>query len=286
MTWTRILRSLLLACVALASLGTSVALAAPAIATGQAEYFGIAGQTQALLHSDITPGCENADVRYTVEWGTSQAYGSTDSKSFNSPYGSRYDDYIQVMGLTPGSLYHYRGSATVTCRGGGGTVAGGDRCFVAGQVQADNSYNVTCPDATDPVQPAQPANPTGPTQPTQPTQPTDTVTPAKMFKVPGKRCKHPTRLAVWPEAVKTHGVPCRTITKLFQRNRGKLWSSKRFTLQPGPYKCVARSVEPSFALGFGLWKCSHGRSKWFWMSNEAFGHWADKPFGPRFDPRL
>lgn len=256
----------MLAAFAVLALIPATALATPTLSTGAAENSSLAGSDEAFLHADITPGCENATVAYTAEWGTSSSYGSSQSKSLNSPYGTAYDDYTRATGLTPGTLYYYRGKATITCPNGGtgGTVVGGGRCFVAGQAQPDGTYNVPCPGpTTDPV----PASGGG-------------STPSPDTTMPG--------LAVWPSAVRTKGVRCATIRKLFQRNakRGKLFSSKRHSMRPGPYRCVAIAVRASVSVtGFGLWKCKKGK-RYFHYTNEAFGSWTYKPYGPLFDVAL
>ena len=104
----------------------------------------------------------------------------------------------------------------------------------------------------------------------------------------GKKCAAPTVLAVFPDAVRTTRVPCRTIRKLFnsRANRGRVFNRRAYSMRPGPYRCVAVAVRASFSVtGIGLWKCSRGR-RHFYYTHEAFGSWAYKPFGPLFDPRL
>lgn len=114
-------RAALLICLALAVAGTAVATAAPPGATTTAAS-DVTATTATLNGTVVTDGA----TTYHFEWGTTTAYGSRspeDSVSGGGPNGK--DVSADVVGLQPGTTYHFRVVAT----NADGTTNGADMTF-------------------------------------------------------------------------------------------------------------------------------------------------------------
>jgi hypothetical protein len=117
----RTLQVLVLSTVLGASIaGIALAAGSPAIATGRATNI---GDTAAVLNGTVNPN--GHATQYDFVYGPTTAYGATTALHAVKSGTKAVAITTTITGLTPGTTYHYR----LTASSAGGSVAGADRAF-------------------------------------------------------------------------------------------------------------------------------------------------------------
>ncbi|HEY3414615.1 MAG TPA: LamG-like jellyroll fold domain-containing protein [Armatimonadota bacterium] len=96
-------------------------------ATGSTTYATSVTDTSATLHANINPSSQSTTVHF--EWGPTTSYGTLGTDVSIGSGSAAVDASLPIASLVPGTVYHYRASAT----NGAGTVTFGDSYFVTMQ---------------------------------------------------------------------------------------------------------------------------------------------------------